>query len=155
MTDVLDLIQDHDFFRGLAGSHLRQLASVATLATYPTDAYVFHEGEPANMFYAIVSGKVALEIHAPTLGPVRIETADPGDVIGWSWLLEPHRWQFDAHVVDHVGALTFPASALRAEADADCAFGYALMARLAQLIGNRLVNTRLRLLDLYGQLGDR
>ena len=63
---------------------------------YEPRELIFHEGDEASEFHVICRGKVAIEIFTPDRGPVAIETINTGEVLGWSWLIEPYRWLFDA-----------------------------------------------------------
>ncbi|MGZ4313403.1 MAG: cyclic nucleotide-binding domain-containing protein, partial [Solirubrobacteraceae bacterium] len=112
--------------------------------------YLLREGQPAERFYLIRSGTVALEIHAPGRGVIVIETLQAGEVVGWSWLFAPYRWQFDARAVGTCSVVAFDGACLRAKCDADLQLGYELMRRFAECIVERLQATRLQLLDVYG-----
>jgi len=76
-------------------------------------------------------------------------------VLGWSWLFPPYRWHFDAHATTVVRATAFDGTCLRGKCDADPALGYELTSRFAQTLIERLQWTRLRLLDVYGNVGAR
>jgi hypothetical protein len=93
---------------------------------------------------------VAIEVQAPGRGPLVIETVGPGAVVGWSWLFPPYSWRFDARAMDPVGAIALNATGLRHKAEQDPVAGYALMARVAGVLLDRLQSTRVRLLDVYG-----
>ncbi len=79
-----------------------------------------------------------------------IETLGPGDVVGWSWLFPPYRWQFDAVALERVAAVALDGACLRAKCDDDTRLGFELTRRFAGVLIDRLQATRLRLLDLYG-----
>ena len=79
-----------------------------------------------------------------------VDTVDEGEVVGWSWLVPPYRWFFDARAVEEVSAVSVDAACLRAKCDQDPALGYALMQRVARVMYQRLQSARVRLLDLYG-----
>ena len=79
-----------------------------------------------------------------------IETLHEGDVVGWSWLFEPYRWQMDARVTRAAALVTFDGECLRGKCDADHELGYQLMRRFAASVIDRLQATRLQLLDVYG-----
>ena len=81
-----------------------------------------------------------------------IETLEAGDVLGWSWLFEPHRWHFDAHALTACGQRrsTAPACAPSATRTRPSATS---SSRFAQTLIERLQWTRLRLLDVYGHVG--
>jgi CRP/FNR family transcriptional regulator, cyclic AMP receptor protein len=45
----------------------------------------------------------------PTSGAIAIDTVEPGEAIGWSWLSPPYRRHFDARALELVPATAFPA----------------------------------------------
>ena len=150
MQTIDTLLQDVPIFHGMSQEALELLSGCASNTRFADDEMLFREGDEAHTFYVIRHGRVALETFVPTRGPVTIETIDPGEVIGWSWLFAPYRWHFDARALGLVRATVFDAACLRAKCEQDTAFGYDLMSRFAQVMIERLQWTRLRLLDLYG-----
>jgi CRP/FNR family transcriptional regulator, cyclic AMP receptor protein len=148
------LLRDHKFFAGLDPDYLSLIAGCAANEVFPADAFLFREGEPAQTFYLIREGKVALEIAAPGRGALVVQTLGEGEVVGFSWLIAPHRWEFDGRAVEPVRALRMDGTCLRAKFDDDPRLGYELMRRFARLTVNRLQATRLQLLDVYGRAHD-
>jgi hypothetical protein len=65
----------------------------------------------------------------------------------------PYRTAFDARSVSTTRAISFDGACLRGKCDADPALGYALLKLLSSVFVERLQDTRLRLLDLYGRAG--
>jgi hypothetical protein len=84
---------------------------------------------------------------------VTIETVGAGDVLGWSWVVPPHRWHFDGRAVTDVRATAFDGACLRGKFESDPALGRDLLVRFARVFSARLAATRLRLLDVYGSDG--
>lgn len=162
------LLRGHKFFAGLDPAHLALLAGCASNEVFPAGSFLFREGEPAQTFYLIREGKVALEIAAPgrggrtgvgasgaSAGALVIQTLGDGDVAGFSWLIEPHRWEFDGRAVERVRAVRMDGTCLRGKCEDDPRLGYELMRRFAGLTASRLQATRLQLLDVYGHAHDR
>jgi CRP/FNR family transcriptional regulator, cyclic AMP receptor protein len=147
------LLRAHKFFAGLRPEYVALLVGCASTAVFAADSYLFREGEPAETFYLIRDGKVALEIAAPGRGALTVQTLAAGDVAGFSWLIEPHRWQFDGRAVERVLAVRMDAACLRRKAEQDPAFGYEFILRFSRLTVARLQATRLQLLDVYGHGG--
>jgi CRP-like cAMP-binding protein len=137
------------FLRGIDDRQLDALAVMARVTSLSAGTMLGREGEPAEAFYLIQSGRVALEIHTPDRGAVRIQTVGPGEPVGWSWLVPPHRWQFDARAVDAVQAIAIDGAPLRDRCEHDHELGYQLLKRLVTIIATRLAATRLQLLDIY------
>jgi CRP/FNR family transcriptional regulator, cyclic AMP receptor protein len=151
LTQTLEpLLRAHKFFAGLAPERLALIAGCAANVSFPADTFLFREGDPADMFYLIRLGKVALEVGTPGTGALTVQTLADGDVAGFSWLLQPHRWQFDGRVVERVLALQIDGACLRDKCDRDPALGYELMRRFSAIAVARLQATRLQLLDVYG-----
>jgi len=149
------LLRGHKFFAGLDSEYLTLLSGCASNVVFAADSFLFREGEPAETFYLIREGKVALEIAAPGRGALVVQTLGPGDVAGFSWLFDPHRWEFDGRAVERVLAVRMDGACLRGKCDADPRLGYELMQRFAGLMTSRLQATRLQLLDVYGHAHDR
>ena len=149
------LLRGHKFFAGLDPEYLTLLTGCASNAVFPADAFLFREGDPAETFFLIRDGRVSLEIAAPSSGALVVQTLGAGDVVGFSWLFEPHRWEFDGRAVERVRAVRMDGACLRGKCEADPHLGYELMRRFAGLAVNRLQATRLQLMDVYGRAHGR
>jgi hypothetical protein len=70
---------------------------IAPCARFRAQEVIFREGEIANRFYLLKTGKVTLESTQEIGGaPMVIDTIGPGDLLGWSWIFPPHIWHFAA-----------------------------------------------------------
>lgn len=150
MHDLESIIAAHPFFKELSARHLQLVTGCASNVRFDAGKYIFREGEPADSFYVIREGQVALELFAPGHGAITIQTLDDGDVIGWSWLIPPYRWHFAARAMTTTRALAFDGKCLRDKCEADRDFGYEFLKRFTRIMTERLEATRLQLLDMYG-----
>lgn len=148
------MLRGHPFLVGLDESYLSLLADCGRPAEFAPGTLLFREGDPAGQFFLLHTGKLSLEVTVPGRGPFIVQTLVPGDVAGFSWLLDPHVWEFDGRAVEPVGATVLDGRLLRAECERDCWLGFDLMRRFARLATSRLQATRLRLLDVYGNPRD-
>ncbi|HET6968878.1 MAG TPA: cyclic nucleotide-binding domain-containing protein [Ornithinibacter sp.] len=148
---IRQLLAEHPFFADLPGTDLDLVAGCGRNVHFAPGEPIFREGGAADLFYVIRQGRVALSVHSPQGGDLTIATVDDGDVLGWSWLFPPYRWQFDAHATTDTSAVALDGACLRGKCEDDASLGYRLMQRFAQLIQERLQDTRLQLLDLYGR----
>lgn len=155
MQTVEQLLAEIPAFAGLPAEHIALIAGCAGTMHAQAGEQLFREGDPADTFYVLRRGSIALETHSPAGPPLVIETLHAGDVVGWSWLVPPYRWSFDGRVVEDLRAIGFDAACLRGKADADQALGYKLLQRFAGLMVERLNATRIRLLDIYGTTAAR
>ncbi|HUC55923.1 MAG TPA: cyclic nucleotide-binding domain-containing protein [Streptosporangiaceae bacterium] len=142
-------------FDRLSPEHRAAIALTAAEVSIPAGATLFAEGEPASGCWLIRTGHVALGTEIPGRGEVTVQTLGPGDVLGWSWLVPPHYWQFTATALTSVTAVELDTAELQALAEADPALGYPLALTLFEVVVARLQSTRSRLLDLYGNPRER
>lgn len=151
MKYLEELSAPGSFFAGLSDKHLELLAGCASEASFDVGKFVFWKGGEAQNFYLLRDGSVSLEIHAPILGTVTIQSLGKNDVLGWSWLFPPYRWEFDAQAQEPTDTLVFDAACVRSKCDEDHEFGYQILQRFSHTITERLTSARLQILDLYGK----
>ncbi len=149
------VLATHPFLHGMSRDQLDALAEAASDVSFPAKHRLFEDGGHAARFWLIQSGYVALDLHVPGEGRVRVETIGMGELLGWSWLFPPHKWAFGAVTVGPVEAFEFDARAVRARCEADPDLGYEVTRRLAQVIAHRLQATRVRLIARSGQSAAR
>jgi len=144
------VLRTHPFLADLSPEHVQTLISCASNQRFEKGHYVAREDTEADSFYLIRSGTVALQIHRPESGGLTLNTLGEGDILGWSWLVPPHRWHFDARAVEPVRAIALDGRCLRNKCEQDHELGYQLLKRFSTLIEERLEAARLQLLDVYG-----
>jgi CRP-like cAMP-binding protein len=137
-------------FQGLKPEHVRLIAGCAANASFDAGEFLGRKGEPADRFWAIRQGLVALEIHSAGRGPLTIQTATDDAVVGWSWLVPPHVLHFDIRATTRTRALIFDGKCLRGKFETDHELGFELMQRFSRLFARRFEAMSLQLLDLYG-----
>jgi CRP/FNR family cyclic AMP-dependent transcriptional regulator len=137
-------------FRNLTPEQLSGVAALGEDVDFADGAALMIEGEPADSFFLIRDGFVALQTEAPA-GVITIETLHNGDPVGWSWLFEPYLNHFDARSRGVTHTVRFDGAALRGRCTQEPGLGYELMRSFASVIVERLDATRLQLLDVYGR----
>ena len=150
MQTLDELIATSPVFEGMSDEYLKLVAGCGRNVHFDADAYLLREGDPADTFFLIRHGTVALEVHGPGRGAIVIETLHPGDAVGWSWLFAPYRWQLDARTIESCSLVALDGACLRGKCEADHELGYQLMSRFAADLVDRLQATRMQLLDVYG-----
>jgi CRP/FNR family cyclic AMP-dependent transcriptional regulator len=153
MRTIEELLGEVRALQALAPEHRDTLAGCARNRVFEPGERIMREGDPADAFYVIREGAVALETVVPARGAVLMQTLHDGDLLGWSWLVPPYRTAFDARSMGTTHAIAFDGACLRGKCEADPALGYDLLKLLSGVFVERLQDTRLRLLDLYGKAG--
>ncbi len=150
IVGLQDILAQHPFAEGLPPEILATISGCCSNAVDHPGDYIFREGEPADHFFLIRQGMVALEMHLPQGSPIVVETLESGDIFGWSWLVPPYRWTIDARAVELVRAIGIDAACLRGKCEADHDLGYEMMKRFMPIFVKRLHDTQLQILDVYG-----
>jgi CRP-like cAMP-binding protein len=149
MSERADVRGLHPSFTGLSDASLDRLVSIGTERSYPSGTAIFEADGPADEFFVIRSGVVALQITAPGREPLVVETLGPGELLGVSWAFPPHRWNWSAVARRDVEVVAFDTALIRDAANDDPELRTALLEAVASEAVSRLHATRMRLLDVY------
>ena len=146
MTTLDQKLAEHAFCAGLSPHHVAVLAGCAREVDFAAGVPLAREGQDADASYLICRGRVALRF-----GNRTVETVEPGQFLGWSWLFEGTTWHVDAVAVGAVNALRLDGQALDARMHAEPEFGHALARHILHAVHKRLERARLRSLDVFGE----
>jgi glutaminase len=128
----------------LAGLDDREAADVLALGVPVSLAagdVLFRLGSAAGSLYLIKSGLVTLSMPMQVGGrdeDVRIEERLPGQTLGWSTLIPPHRFTLTATAPVVSELLAFQRHALLHHFEVRPAVGYVVSRNVAALVGHRL-----------------
>lgn len=146
-TGLLNAFASHPFLHGLSEQHRLRLATAVRPFHASPGEFLAREGESATAFYLLQSGRVALGTRRGAQGFTAIQVLGPGDVVGWSWLVAPHRWQFDARATEAAQGLALDALWLREQCELDHELGYHLLKQLLTVLSSRLAASRKQRLE--------
>lgn len=154
MSEGIDkLIASHELFADLEPAALQTLAEFALEREVPAGETLFRQGQPATRFYLTLEGTFVVETPA-IMGPaLELQQLGPGRILGWSWLIPPYRWHFQARAEEDSRVLEFDGTRLLEICERDPAFGYQLLKRFASLMGDRLESARRRMIDAWNPSG--
>jgi CRP/FNR family cyclic AMP-dependent transcriptional regulator len=160
-----ELIRRYPFFGGLTPKQTEVLARAGDERRVDAGQYFFHEGELVSRLWLVLEGAVAVVMELPNrekphsvadqlTGKLRtrdvvISTVGPGHVFGWSALVPPYGATASTKSMTDVLVVEFDAESLRECFDEDCAFGYVMMQKIAQVTRDRLHDTRIQSLPFY------
>lgn len=139
------------FGAGLSDATRTRLATLADLATIPAGSIVLREGAAVDSFGVVVGGRLSIRLGVPGRGPVTVLTIEPGDCVGWSALVPPHRATSTVIAIEPTTIVSFDGPALRAAMDGDQELAAAVLWRVLDAVSRRLTATRTQLLDLFAQ----
>lgn len=139
----------HPFLAGMRQTHLALLTDCAMASRFKKGQTILREGEFANRFYLIESGRVVLESGAALGEPIMIESIGAGDLLGWSWMFPPYVWHFTARASEPTTALFFYGTILREYCEKHHSLGYELFKRMSAVMIKRLQAARKKMLSIH------
>jgi CRP-like cAMP-binding protein len=142
-------LKDLAFSAVLPDQVLEQIVAVSSVIDFPAGTVMFREGSVTRTLYIIYRGGVALEMCVPARGCVRLLSLGPGDMVAWSALLGQGEMTTTAVAIEDTQTIAISAPKLLEICEMNHEVGYQVMRRMAQALSQRLVATRLQLLDLY------
>ncbi|MFE7272039.1 cyclic nucleotide-binding domain-containing protein [Streptomyces sp. NPDC057623] len=129
----------------------QRLMALAQEVSFPEDTRIFEAGGTADRFWVLRSGAVSLDQRVTSIQRVTVASLGSGDLLGWSWLFPPYRWDFGAEAFSPVRAYEFDAAAVLRLCEEDPGLGMSLVRHVAEILAHRLELTRGRLMEQYGR----
>lgn len=147
IKNLKEILNEHPFFSGMKPEYTDLLAGCASNVRFKQGQFILREGGEANSFYLLREGEVGLEICPPKRSPVAIQTLAAGDVLGWSWLVPPYRWRFDARATQPTRAIALDGRCLRRKCEKDGDLSFALLTRFSKVMVDHLQAARSHVLS--------
>jgi CRP-like cAMP-binding protein len=144
---MIDQLEGLTFCKGMRREFLDLLATAGEVRNCPTGSYLFREGQHSDNIYLLLQGGVGLEVSVPDLGPVRLQTAGPGELLGWSPVLGLGWMTASAVALSACRVLALDVRKVLRLADEQPRFGMELMRRLAMTLARRLNGARMQILE--------
>lgn len=145
---IKDTLAQHPFFSKLIPEHLAIVAEAARELHFNDGDLIFHQDENADHFYLILSGRATIQIPSIYGPPLTVQTLTEGQLLGWSWLIPPYKWHFDARATSDVKAIEFDGAQLRKRCEDNPALGYQLLKQFAALMSDRMQAARLKMMEV-------
>ncbi len=154
-----ELLRRYPFFGGLNHDQLVALAKVGSEEAVDAGHYFFHERDQLDHLYLILEGAVAVVIEIPAENThqtvadqynrqlhttdVVISAIGPGEVFGISALIPPPVASAGAKATTPCRVVAFNSQELLQIFAQDCAFGYIMTQKIAQIFRGRLHDMRI------------
>ena len=108
MQTLAEVIDELPALRSLSPAQRQTLSGCARNQVLSPGEEIMREGDAADAFYIVRAGGVAIVTQVPGRGEITIETLHAGDLLGWSWLVEPYRNAFGARALGATRVLAWP-----------------------------------------------
>ena len=149
MNELSQFLATQSDLRGLTQEQIEKLIECTATIYVKQGENLFTTGSMANQFYVIKSGRFDLSLYTEQRGPQTLETIRRGEVLGWSWILPPHRWVFDAKAVVDSEVIVFNAFTVLDMCKKDPDLNTSILKLFLKILSRRLTETREKALGMY------
>ena len=150
---ITEYLSAHEFFSEFSDDVLKFLCECSSTREIKKGQILFLQGEHADKFYVVRSGRISIQMPA-IMGPtLEIQTVDEDQVLGWSWLISPYQWNFQTKAEEDSELLQFDGAAILARCEQEPKFGYELLKKFAGLMSVRLNAARQKMMDEWNPVG--
>lgn len=137
-----------DLFKNLPEDLLQKIAAIGIEKSVKKGEFVFREGEKADKLHFLIRGNVALRVNL-TSRPESVTVSFislPYQSFGWSGVVAPHHYTSSAECEEDSELLVIPAEPFMKLLEENPEAGFKVMKRIAEIIADRLRNSRQALL---------
>ncbi|MCW9048009.1 MAG: cyclic nucleotide-binding domain-containing protein [Gammaproteobacteria bacterium] len=151
--EIANYLRSHAAFSNLDPAHIDILVQHAQERSFVVGDLLFRQMDLAEHFFILMDGSIKVQVPA-IMGPALVvQTLGAGDILGWSWLIAPYKWTFEAMAELDSRVLVFDGKALLQHCETDYNFGYTLMKMFAGLMSERLHAARIKMMDSWSPAG--
>ncbi|HEY4721624.1 MAG TPA: cyclic nucleotide-binding domain-containing protein [Anaerolineae bacterium] len=143
-----ELLRRFTFFAGFSDEDLKRLAMAGREQAVSTGEVLFAEGNHADNLHFLTEGEVEiLNRSGGSKKDIALSSLSAGELLGWSAVIEPHIYTASARATRPGRVIIFAGAELEKLIGND-RFCSLLMKKIAQVISQRLKDTRIQLLSL-------
>jgi CRP-like cAMP-binding protein len=135
------LLEKVPLFSGLNPAQLRQVAALTEARQFPPSVFIFREGEPGDVMYGIVQGKVRISKQVPGIGEEALAILEPGQYFGEMALIEDSPRSADAIAHGACQVWTLERAKLEQLMFTDKELAYSLLWSFVRTLSERLRET--------------
>jgi CRP/FNR family cyclic AMP-dependent transcriptional regulator len=142
------ILQEVDLFKGIDHEIMKKIVNICSEETYAQNTVLFRKGEEAGCLYILEEGTVKLVIENG--GTITFGLDEPGEVFGWSSMVESGRYTSSGVCVTDVKALKIESDELDKIFNLHPDVGFKVLKRLGYVISRRLTEAYQDLLSSTG-----
>ena len=143
------VLRDHAFTQGLTEAQIDRLAGIAKQVAFEENEVILVDGARSTSFFLLLTGSVVVELRAPQY-VMAVQALGPGNVFGWSALLEDQDTLFQVRAREGTTALQIDGATLKAYCISDPALGTEFFHRILRVVAGRVKATEVRFAEMCG-----
>ena len=138
-------LESHEIFQLLRPEQMSILSAAAEEVSFQAGDTVFLRGEPADDFFVVLEGQVALRMLRPDGVCVLIDEVPAGVIFGSCVCFEIDAYTLTAQCTEDSRILKIKASTLKKLMDDDLVMGYAIQTMISRVYFKRYLDTMRKL----------
>ena len=143
------VLRDHAFTRGLSEEQIDRLSKIASRVVFQENDVILLDGAQSRSFFLLVTGSVVVELRTPQY-VVAVQALGPGNVFGWSALLDDQDTLFQVRAREETTALQMDGTLLKAQCLSEPALGAEFFHRILRVVAGRVKATEVRFAEMCG-----
>jgi CRP/FNR family cyclic AMP-dependent transcriptional regulator len=144
-----NIITDSLFFKDFTPAEMEILSKHSKFVSFTEGEFLLGRHQEAKYFYFIINGSVSLQIFSHEHGIIELDNIQDGEILGWSWMVSPYQFHYDAIALEKTKAIFFDAVSLKNEMNNNHDFGFKVYSIFTPVIIERLQASRENILVLY------
>lgn len=140
-----EVLRRYPYFATINEETLKAVAMMAEERVVAPGIEIFREGDPAGTLNLITKGEVDIQYILGNGEHRTVDTLVDGDLLGWSALVEPHKYTANAIARKETHFVAIDGEKLRTLCTTDPQLGYRLLTQIAKLLAHRLDGARVQL----------
>ena len=144
MINAIFPLKQCELFIGLDEDELSKVALICSEVDLGESETLFSEHQLADVIYVVINGRIALHKSSgtfsvqPSKRSSTVAFCGPGQIVGWSALVEPYKYTLSATAWEQSELLGINSTLLRRAMDLNPEIGYRIMKALSEVMGRRL-----------------
>ena len=138
-------LESHEIFQLLRPEQMSILSASAEELSFKTGETVFLRGEPADDFFVVLEGQVALRMLRPDGVSVLIDEVTAGVIFGSCVCFEIDAYTLTAQCTEKSRVLKIKAATLKKLMDDDLVMGYTIQTMISRVYFKRYLDTMRKL----------
>ena len=141
-------LRQKDIFWGMKRDFVKEIMDISITESHQKGTALFQEGDSANQFYILLKGRVKLRLGK--IGQSVYIASNAGEAFGWSSLTGRDTYSASAECMSQTKLLKIDKKPLQKIIEKDTANGLILFRRLAELLGDRLIQSYTIISSAFG-----
>jgi CRP-like cAMP-binding protein len=143
------VLREHAFTQGLSEAQIDRLAGISHQVSFEENEVVLVDGARSTSFFLLLTGSVVVELRGGQY-VMAVQALGPGDVFGWSALLDDQDTLFQVRAREHTTALQIDGATLKAYCMSDPTLGAEFFHRILRVVAGRVKATEVRFAEMCG-----